>query len=261
MTFADIARRASRLVVDNSPTILTSFGVVGAVTTAYLAGKASFEAADLIRLKEASDEARGIRIDDPREVLKKRFELVWRLFIPAATMGTATVACIIGANQVGTRRAAGLAAACSITEKSAEEYRKKIVEKIGEKKEELVRAEIIQDRVNATWDDDSVEVYGKPEGEICYDKFSDRYLWSTEERLRAAVNDLNRIVLTQGYATTGDFYDILNMPSPSWSHSIGWSSSDSLMDIRFSSVLTPSGKPVKAFEFDVEPVRNYTRFH
>lgn len=260
MTFADIARRASKLIVDNSPSILTSLGVVGAVTTVYLTGKASFEAADLIRLKEAGDEARGIHIEDPREVLKQRLLLVWSLYVPAAMTGTATMACIIGANRVGTRRAAGLAAVASITERSFEEYRKKVVEKIGEKKEELVRADIIQDRVNATWDD-GIEVHGKTGGEICYDKYSDRYVWSTEEGIRGATNELNRIVVQQGYATAADFYDILEMPAPAWSHSVGWTSAESLMDIRFSSVLTPSGKPVKAFEFSAEPVRNYTRFH
>lgn len=260
MTFADFARRASKFAIDNSPTILTSLGAVGVVTTTYLAGKASFEAADIIRLKEAQDEARGIRIDDPREVLKQRFQLVWKLYVPTVTMSAATVACIIAANRVGARRAAALAATVSIGEKAYSEYRDKVIEKIGEKKEELVRADIIQDRVNANWDD-SVEIHGLQQGEMCYDKYSDRYVWNTEEGLRSAVNDLNRIVVHQGYATAGDFYDILNMPTPPWAHEIGWSSDGPLMEVRFSSVLTPGGKPVKAFEFDVEPVRNYKRFH
>lgn len=258
MTLASFTRRAAKLAIDNSPTILTSLGVVGAVSTALLAGKASFEAADIIRLKEAKDETRGIHIDDPREILKQRFQLVWKLYVPAVTMGAASVACIIGANQIGNRRAAGLAAALSISEKIGVEYRNKVIEKIGAKKEELVRADIIQDRVNrANWEDDSIEIHGIQQGEICYDKYSGQYVWNTEEGLRSAVNDLNRIVIQQGYATVGDFYDILNMPALSWSHSIGWSSDSTLMDIRFSSVLTPSGKPVKAFEFDVEPVRDY----
>lgn len=260
MGFADFARRASKLVVDHSPSLLTGLGVAGVVSTAYLAGRASFEAADLIRLKEADDEARGVVIDDPREVIKQRFELVWRLYIPSVTMGAASIVCIIGANRVGTRRAAGLAAAYSLTEKSYEEYRRKVIEKIGDKKEELVRSEIVQDRIDATWDD-SIEVHGVQKGEVCYDKFSDRYVWNTEEGLRAAANDLNRIVLSQGYATLGDFYDLLNMPSPTYSYQIGWSSVGDLLDLRFSSVLTPSGKPVKAFEFNTQPVNNYQRFH
>ena len=256
MTFAALTRRASKFAVDNSPTILTSIGIVGLGTTAYLAGKASFEAAELIHLKEGTE---GYS-DDPRQRMKDRVDLVWKLYIPAAATAIATGACIISANRIGVRRAAALAAGYSIAEKAAEEYRAKVIEKFGEKKEELVRAEINQDRVNNSWDD-SVEVHGNPTGEVCYDKFSDRYLYNSEEGLRAAANDLNRIVLTQGYATLADFYDIVNMPAPSWAYEIGWSSDGPLMEVRFSSVLTPSGKPVKAFEFDVEPVRNYKRFH
>lgn len=257
MTFAELTRRASKFAVDNSPTILTTIGVIGLGSTAYLAGKASFEASNLIALKEASEGT----ADDPKERMKERVELVWKLYIPAAGTALATAACIIGSNRVGARRAAALAAGFSISEKAFTEYKAKVVEKIGEKKEELVRADIIQDRVNKNWDDDSVEIHGKSEGEVCYDKYSDRYLWNTEAGLRAAVNDLNRIVLQQGYATAADLYDILKMPVPPWSHEIGWSSDGPLMEVRFSSVLTPSGRPVKAFEFDVEPVRNYMRFH
>lgn len=260
MSFAGIARRVAKLTVDNSPTILTSFGVVGALTTAYLAGKASFEASDIIRIKEADDYERGIPVPEPKEQIKQRVRLVWKLYIPAMTTGAATVFCIIGANHIGNRRAAGLAAAYTITEKTFEEYKAKVVEKIGEKKEEGIRADIIQDRINANWDD-SIEVHGKSTGEICYDKFSDRYVWSTEEKLRSAINDLNRIVLSQGYATVADLYDILNMPALSWSYDIGWSSAGDLVDLKFCSVLTPGGQPVKAFEFDTEPIRNYMRFH
>lgn len=260
MSLSHLARRAAKLAIDNSPTILTTIGVVGTVTTAYLAGKASFEAADIIRLKEADDDERGISAGTPQEVLKSRVQLVWQLYIPAGLTSAATIACIIGANTIGTRRAAGLAAAYTLTEKSLDEYRAKVVEKIGERKEEAIRDEIVQDRITATWDD-SIDIHGKVDGDVFYDKYSDRYVWSTQEALRSAVNDLNQSILHQGYATAADFYYLIGMPSPSWSTEVGWNSDGKLMEPRFSSHLTPGGKPVNAFEFSVEPVRSYMRFH
>lgn len=259
----DISRllgRVGKVVIDNSPTILTSVGVVGTLSTAYLAARAGFEASDMIRLKEASDAERGIVERDQRERTKERVKLVYKLFIPAAGVGTASVICIIAANRVGASRAAGLAAAFTITERSLEEYRAKVVEKIGEKKEGVIRDEIIQDRITKNWDD-SIEVYGHTQASIFYDKFSDRYVYSTTEGVRAAVNDLNQIVLQQGYATASDFYDAMQMPAPPWSHEVGWNSDNRLMEPRFSAHLTPAGMPVNAFEFDVDPVRNYLRFH
>jgi hypothetical protein len=259
MDFSSLLSRASKFAIDNSPTILTTVGVIGAATTAYLAGKASFQAADMIRLKEGLDYRDEDDLREPREVVKDRVELVWRLYIPPAAMLVATTACIIGANRIGSRRAAAMAAAYSITEKTLVEYRDKVAEKFGTRKEEQVRDEIMQDRVNDSWDD-SIEVHGRPTGEICYDKFSDRYVWSTVEGIRSAQNDLNATILNDGYAAVADFYYILDMPAPPWSQEIGWNA-DEMQKISFSSVLTPSGKPVIAFEFDAEPNRNFRRFH
>lgn len=260
MNLAHLTQRAAKLAIDSSPGILTSIGVVGTITTAVLAGRASFHAARVITLKEADDEVRGTLPSDPKELMKSRIDLVWQLYIPPAATGAATIACIIAANRVGARRAAGMAAAYSILERSAQEYKEKVVEKIGERKEEAIRDEIIQDRITANWDD-SIEVHGKPEGEIFYDKYSDRYVWQTAEGIRSAINDLNQAILHQGYATAADLYYMLNMPAPAWSHEVGWNSDAKLMEARFSSALTPAGKPVNAFDFSVEPVRNYMRFH
>lgn len=253
MTIADLARRASKLAIDNSPTILTSFGVVGAITTAYLAGKASFEASDIIRLKEGAE---GYA-DDPKERLKHRFRLVWRLYIPAGTMLAATTACIIGANRVGARRAAGLAAAYSITEKTLDEYKAKVVEKIGERKEAAIHDEIAQDRVNEY--KEGVEIYGAEVGELAYDIFSDRFFRSSVEGIRAAENSFNYALIHDGYASLAELYRILDIPAPAYTEQIGWNS-DRMLEIKIASTLTPTGKPCLAMEFRQEPSPDYGRF-
>jgi hypothetical protein len=254
MTLADLARRASKFAVDHSPTILTTIGVVGTVSTSYLVGKASFEAADLIRLKEGVEGTQ----DDPRERLKARVHLVWRLYIPSAAMGIATITCIIGANHIGSRRAAGLAAAYSITEKTFDEYKKKVVEKIGERKEEQIHDEIAQDRVTQSWQN-GVEIYGAEIGELCYDKFSDRFFRGTVEGIRSAQNDFNHALIHDGYASLAEFYRILDIPAPIYSESIGWNS-DKLLEIKIASVLTPQDKAVISIEFRQEPSPDYGRF-
>ena len=69
--FNDIIKKSQKYVLDNSPAILTAFGVVGTVSTAYLAGRASFRAADIIALEEE-------RIDEEL-LIRERVELTWRL--------------------------------------------------------------------------------------------------------------------------------------------------------------------------------------
>lgn len=259
MTIAHLARRASKLAINNSPAILTTIGVVGSVTTAYLAGKASFEAADLIRLKEADDDIRGESIEDPREVIKDRVRLVWKLYIPSASTGLATVACIIGANQVGARRAAGLAAAFSITEKTFEEYKTKVIEKIGERKEDAIETEVLQDRVRRTEPDD-LDLYEIDSGEICFDAFSARYFRSTVEDIRAAINTINNRINHDGYACLGDLYRLLDLPATEYSDLIGWNS-DRLIEDNIHSVLDKRDKPIIVMEFRNKPGPDYHRFH
>lgn len=258
MTFADLARRAAKLAIDNSPTILTSFAVVGAVSTAYLAGKASFQASDAIRHKEAEDDDRGIVQPDPREVMKERVQLVWRLYIPSMVMGTATVVCIIGANQIGMRRAASLAAAYTLTEKTLDEYRAKVVEKIGERKEQAINDEIAQDRVSESYSED-LKIYGAPSGELCYDMYSDRYFWATVEDIKRAQNELNFALLHDHYASLSEFYDKLGLPPTGYSEEVGWNMNQQ-MEVKISTTLTSAQKPCIAISFRVEPVRNYFRF-
>lgn len=255
MNLARMASKVSKFAVDNSPSILTTIGVVGTVTTAYLAGKASFEAANIINLKEGIEGTP----EDPKEQIKQRVQLVWKLYIPAATMGTATIACIIGANRIGTRRAAGMAAAYTIAEKTLGEYKNKVVEKFGERKEEQVRTEIMQDRVNDSFYEIGDEVYGAEAGELCYDKFCKRYFRSTVEGIRSIQNDFNHSLLHDGYMSLAEFYRMLDIPAPSYTEHIGWNA-DRLLDVKISSVLTPTSKPCIAIEFREDPISDYGRF-
>jgi hypothetical protein len=257
MTLAALTRRLSKFAIDNSPTILTTVGVVGAVTTAYLTGKASFQAAGMIHVKEALDDERGKIGGNPREVLKERVELVWKLYIPPALMGAATMACIIGANQIGNRRYAALGAATTIIERGYEEYAEKVKEKLGERKEAAIRDEVAQDRVNATYID-GIKIRGLDQGEICYDMFGGQYFYSTVERIQSVVNLINASLNHDGTATLGDFYRHLDMDVPAFSETLGWNS-DRLMDVRISSTVLHETKPCLTVSFRDDPLPDYGR--
>src|SRR5690349_16488674 len=141
-----IFKRAEKLAIDNSPALLTAIGVAGTLSTAYLVGKASFKAAALIEQEQAR-----LNLFEKSHPLenKEKLQLVWKEYAPAIATGALTISCIIGANRIGSKRAAAMAAAYSLSEKAYAEYRDKVVEKIGEKKEQAARDELAQDRVNA----------------------------------------------------------------------------------------------------------------
>jgi hypothetical protein len=219
-----------------------------------MAGRASYEAAGMIALKE---ETEGIP-DDRREQIKERVRLVWPLYIPAAGTLCLTVACIITANQIGTRRAAAMASAYAISEKAFVEYRDKVIEKVGEKQERAVRDEIAQDRTNE--DPPSKEIVIVSGDVLCRDEFSGRYFNSNVELLSRAANEINHQVIHDYYASLTDWYNKIGLKNTSFSDDVGWNV-DKMMELEFSSTLSEDGRPCLAVGFRVEPIRNFYRIN
>ena len=258
MTLLEIAKRLEKLTIDNSPAILTAIGVTGTLTTAFLTGKASFKAADILR-EEEYKVAHGY-IKDCQLQTKEKFIVVWKLYIPAIGTGVLTVTCIIFANRIGTRRAAGLAAAYTISEKAFVEYREKVIEKFGENKERAVRDEVAQDRINRSLvSDREVVIIG--DGEVlCFDAFSGRYFNSTMETLKKAQNDINYTILSDSYASLGDFYGRVGLSTTPYSEEVGWTT-DLQCELKFSTILSDDQRPCISIDFRKAPVRDYHKLY
>ena len=243
MTIQSMLKALEKYAVDNSPAILTGVAAAGVLSTAFLTGRASFQAGNIL-----SEESPFL---EPREKVK----LVWKLYIPAAVSAGMTVTCIIAANRIGARRAAALATTITIIERTAEEYRDKVKETLGKKKEEEIHAEVIQDRVNRETENRATVIVG--EGNVlCRDDLSGQYFESTVEKIRKAENDINKRIIHESYASLSDFYDLLGIERTGMSSEIGWTL-DHELEIRFDSALTKENKPVLSMEFKIAPVRNY----
>jgi uncharacterized protein DUF6353 len=247
--------RLPKLISDNSPAILTAIGAAGALTTAYLTGRASIKAGALY----AIDDLQRRHNDEPEMEWKEFVKEYWRLYIPSAISAGLTVAAIISANRIGTRRTAALATAFAISEKAFDEYRNKVVEKLGDKKEELIRAEVAQERVNRKPPVDREVIVTGNGSVLCQDALTGRYFLCDLETIRKAENDINWRVLHDNYASLSDFYELVGLPPTSMSDEVGWNV-DKLLEIKVSGTLTEGGnKPCMYIEFTIAPVRGYSR--
>lgn len=257
MDLAQLFRRAQKLTIDHSPVILTGIAVAGTVTTAYLTGKATLKADRIIRAEEKEGR---VSTGDPSYAIhnRRKAELTWRFYIPPVTTGLLTVTCIIGANRIGTRRAAAVAAAYTLSEKAFLEYRDKVVEKLGDKKEQSLRDELAQERVTRNPGDSSKLVIIDGKSVLCYEAFTGRYFISDMETLRKAQNDINFQVNNQYYASLTDFYDLVGLTSTSMSDEVGWNA-DKLLDLKFSTTMSEDGRPCIVINYAVAPVRDYSR--
>lgn len=254
MNMSSLVKSGMKAVKQNSPELLTGLGMAGVLVTGYLTAKASFKAARLLR----DDEYYNTRYPEPRpemgekELLstKEQAELVWRFYIPPIVTGLVTVGCILGASRSGNRRTAAAVTAYSLGEKAFAEYREKVVEQIGKGKEQKIRDEVVQDRVNGLTPS-NVIITGS--GDVmCCELFTGRYFRSEMEKLRRCQNDVNMMVVNERYVTLDEFYDLVGLPHTSQSDILGWDSSK-LMELNFSTVLGEKGEPCLAFDY------NYTK--
>ena len=101
-----------------------------------------------------------------------------------------------------------------------------------------------------------------PDHKLFYDKWSNRYFWSDEDRVIEAEYQLNKIFAQQGKVSLAVFYDILRLDRTPESMNLGWSSLNysSSMWIDFDHVLYPMEEDLPDYiliEPFIEPVENF----
>src|SRR5688572_22273069 len=240
-----LIKAAEQVIRQNSPAILAGLGATGTVVTGYLGYKAG--------RRSMRDEY----IKGTPNGFKNRIRQDWKTYIPPVVAGTVSIGCIIGGTRIGMRRTAAITAAYSLSEKAFEEYRTKVTEKMGERKEQNVRDEIAQERVSNGAPSRDIILMGGGDV-LCCDLRTDRYFLSSVERLKKAQNDVNFRVLQDGYAYLSDFYSMIDVYLPKESTSgyhMGWSKEKGSMELKFSTILADDTRPCVTINYNLlEPL-------
>jgi hypothetical protein len=255
MAIVDLVNKTQLLMSQNSTVLLTGVGVVGTVSTAVLTGRASFKAAEVILLEEEK-----FSEPDDRLSFRERADLVWPQFIPPIGVGVATIAAIVFANRLSAKEAAALATAYGISEKALQEYKQKVIEKVGETKEQKFRDEIAQDKVREIPPTSSQIVIAGNTNTMCFDLLTGRYFESNMEKLKRAENTINFQILNHMYASLSSFYDEIGLPATEFSDTVGWNSNNPL-EVSYSSVLSTDDRPCIAISFANAPTLGYDRLY
>ena len=236
-------------MIKHSPEILTGIGVTGMITTTVLAVKATPKA--LILIEEKRDKL-GLAYDEKLPIIET-VKVAWKPYIPAVSLGVASITCIIGASAVNYKRNAALATAYAISERTLLRYRDKVIETIGEKKEKDIREKIAQDSVNEQ-PVASSQVFITSAGDTLFkDSISERYFKSDAETIRKIVNKLNRDMNYQNYVSLDDLYSEIGLSSTKISSYIGWNLDDGHIEIEFIPVKTEDDKPCLMLDYTVAP--------
>jgi hypothetical protein len=261
VNLSDLYHRGSYFVSDHSTGILTGIGVAGTVATAYLTGKAVLKADRILAEEQAARHREfkpGEGMPHPEMSGEEKFKLVWHVYIPPVAAGTSTILAIIMANRLASKEAAALTAAYVLSERSFQEYKEKVVEKMGETKEQAVRDDMAKSRV-AKQDPPAgiTEVILAGTGDVlCFDILTGRYFVSSMEKIRQAENKINFEIVNHQYASLSTFYDEIGLPPTGMSDMLGWNLENRL-EIRFSTQLTSDQRPCITIDFTYPPMPDY----
>ena len=255
----EIVNSTKAILVKHSPEILVGIGVTGLLTTTVLAVKATPKALQLLEeerdRREEESENGAIDPLKPIEVVK----VAWKPYVPAAVTAVVSTACIIGASSVNAKRNAALATAYTLSETALKEYKSKVVETIGEKKEQVVRDAIAKDKIEKDPVKSHEVIITEKGNTLCYDAISGRYFRSDIEKIRKAENELNRRMLDEMYISLNEWYYEIGLKPTNVGDELGWNIKDGLMDISFSSQLTEDGEPCLVVDYHIAPRYDFTK--
>ena len=233
-----------------SPEILTGLGIAGMITTTVLAVKATPKALELIEEeKKSKDEHDQINKQSPIEVIK----VAWKPYIPALSLGTVSIACLIGANSVHARRHAALYSAYKLSETALTEYKDKVKEIVPEKKVKEIKQKLAEDKVNKIVKDKpentendthqtKTNVIVSSDGDTWFiDAMSNMPFKSTKNKLDAAANKLNKDMISDMCVSLSDFYDEIGLPHTGVSDSIGWTIDRDSIEVDVSEAVVRDG--------------------
>ena len=250
-------RNTGLFLKKHSPELLTALGITGMVGTTVLAVKATPKALQLI--EEAKAEAHTDKL-----TVKETVKATWKCYIPAAVNGVVSASCLIAANTVHARHTAAIATAYRLSESALKEYKEKVIETIGEKKEKTIREKIAQDKIEKK-EVKSTEIIFTDGGDTLFlEPVSDRLFKSSIDKVHKAVNKINYQMTHdpfEGSASLSDFYDELGLARTSISDKLGWSYSSGAGYLELD--LHPAekdGKPCFMLDYNYTPTYEFSSY-
>lgn len=246
--------RSGLLLKKYSPEILMGVGIVGGVTAAVMGARATLKAEsvvantqlDILNVKETwTDEKKGQNPKGYTQDLTRAYTMgainLTKLYWPAISLGAASIACVVGSHGIMRKRNAAVVVAYNALEKTFNEYRGRVAEKLGEdeetqlhlgiEEEEVIDEETGKKKVVSTMTADGVSQYAR-----FFDPLSQYWSKTPEYNLtfvRAQQNYANDLLNSRGHVFLNEIYDSLGIDRTQAGAVVGWvlnSDGDSFID-------------------------------
>ena len=238
----------------HSPEILIVTGIVGVVTSAVMACKATTKINDILEDTKTQVEKVHTVLEDesiPEETYseedsKKDLAIIYakaglsfvKLYGPSILLGAVSIASIITSNNILRKRNIALAAAYTVVDTGFKEYRGRVIERFGEELDKELKYNIKAENVKETFidEDGSEKTVDKTvemaDPHACYSNYARFYDdgckgWTKDPELNLVflkqmqqyANDRLR---ARGHLFLNEVYDMLGIPHSSAGQIVGW---------------------------------------
>lgn len=244
-----IIKKVTNELSKHSFEILIVAGISGMIATTVSAVTVTPKA---IKLIEEAKKEKNVDKLKPTEIVCE----TWKCYVPTVIMGITSISCIIGASSVHKKRNAALIAAYTLSESTLKEYRDKVIETVGEKKEKQVHDEIAKEKLKRNPVKNNEVIITNNGDTLCYDPLSGRYFRSNIEKIKQAEIKINRTMIDDMSASLNDFYYEIGLEGTLMGDQLGWTV-ENMMDINFSSQLASDGTPCLVIEHLIPPKYDY----
>lgn len=235
-----------------SPEILVATGIVGVISSAVMACKATLKVHDI--LEEHKDTVDTIHATEAKnfpeytaEDAKKDLTIVYvqtglkfvKLYAPSVILGALSITSILASNNILRKRNVALGAAYAALDQGFKDYRKRVIERFGEEVDRQLKYNIKQEKIEEKVIDPetgkekkvkrTVEVTDGGEFGSPYARFYDDGCkgWEKDPELnllflRAEQNFANDRLRTRGYLFLNEVYERLGIPVTRTGNVVGW---------------------------------------
>lgn len=258
-----ITQDIQKTMTEYKPEILMFIGVSGFITTIGLAIEATPKAFTILenekKAREYDREVNGIPEKIvPRNISKvDAVKMTWKYYVPTVVSAGISIACVVSAHSEHVKRHNALAAAYSLSEMALKDYQSKVIETIGEKKEQLIKDKVAKERIDRDPVTDKQVIFTGDGDSLFYEVTSKRYFYSDIETIRKAENILNRRLMDDMWISLNEFYWEIGLDGTSIGDDIGWDVDAGLIEFDFSTQLTEKGKPCIVIDFSAAPKYRY----
>ena len=262
----------------HSPEILLVAGIVGAVTSAVMACKATLKANDIVEESKTQIDTIHEVSENPEmaekyseEDKKKDLAIVYtqtavkfiKLYGPSVLLGVASLGCMVGSNQILNKRNVALAAAYATVDKGFKEYRGRVIERFGKELDKELRYNIkAQEFEKVTVDDNGNETVTTETVDVADPNHYSPYAiifddgntgWDKDPELTKFFliqqqNYANDLLKSRGHLFLNEVYDMLGAKRTKAGAQVGWvydennASGDNFVDFGIFDINNPKAR-------------------